>query len=245
MGVKFVGKLLPIAVFCICAAVSLVPAESRAAMEDAVDAAGPVAIAFAHEDFAGEGWEIDEPGEYDLGKGFDLPNDSVCSIRVMPGCKVTIYEHSKFGGKSVSFTADSGNLGEWNSRASSLIVARLDEKARPKAVEDWLKSVNEAETKYAEPDADMVLSGLAKHEKSLRWYKSAGEFDWYGGTSDAERVKMAGELLEIFRDCGVKVDAWTPNTLAQRMNDYYDLDKRSSIWRTAAAALNVDPDLFD
>ena len=55
---------------------------------------------------------------------------------------------------------------------------------------------------------------------------------------------MAREMLEIFRDCGVDVDGWTPNSFAQQMNNFYDW-LPGSVWRTACRILNVDPDAFE
>jgi hypothetical protein len=89
-----------------------------------------------------------------------------------------------------------------------------------------------------------VRLALAKHSDRVEWYMNAYEYSWYGGRSDAERVEMGGELLEIFRDCGVDVDEWTPNSFAQQLNDFYDLGKGGSIWETALAILNVDPEVF-
>ena len=208
-------------------------------------AAGPVAIACTQEDFAGDMWKIDELGEFDLEDGFDLPNDSIRSIRVMPGCEVTIYEHAEFGGETVSFTADSGSLGEWNSRASSLTVTRLDEKARPEDVEDWLESAGYAEVAAGEDGLPMVVSGRVKHGARIGWYKSAGEFVWYGEASDDGRVRMAGELLEIFSDCGIETDEWTPGSLARQIDSYYGRGRSSDIWNAAVVTMNADPDLFD
>ncbi|MDR2137696.1 MAG: beta/gamma crystallin family protein, partial [Synergistaceae bacterium] len=81
-------------------------ADAEKGGEDEKESEKLVAVAYTAEDFGGVPWKISEPGEYDLWSGFGLPNDAICSIRVMPGYKATIYEHSEFGGNSESFDED-------------------------------------------------------------------------------------------------------------------------------------------
>jgi hypothetical protein len=205
-----------------------------------------VAIAYTAPMFQGFAWEITEPDSYDLGKGFGLPNDSICSVRVKPGYKVTVYEHSEFGGESVDFDEDMPELGEVSRWASSLKVGQAG-KADKSAVSEWVKEAAEARREYAELDTDEagLAKALEKHAERVERFKGAGEMSWYGTTTDSERVALGGELLKIFGDCGADVSDWTPNSFAQQMNNFYDWRKDLSVWQTACSVLNLDTEVFE
>ena len=74
-----------------------------------------VALAYTGENFQGAKWEISEAGDYDLNDTFGLPNDSIRSLKVLPGSAITLYEHATFEGKSLKLEA-----GSWSAQASSL-----------------------------------------------------------------------------------------------------------------------------
>ena len=214
------------------------PAAGGGEDESAADD-GPVAAVYTSEDFNGEAWIIDKPGGYDLGKDFELPNDSVCSVRVRPGYKVTLYRDSGFGGEGLENDRDSDRLGEWNRVTSSLKV----EKADAGDTEKWLKALEEAAPGHAKlaKGGEELAKAVERHAERIEKYHDA---PWYGSTTDGERVEMAGELLEIFGDCGADVDGWTPNSFAQQINNFYDW-LPGSVWRIACRILNVDPDAFE
>lgn len=52
-------------------------------------------------------------------------NDSTSSLRVNPGCSITLYEHINYGGSSRKFTSNVSNLSSYtfDNKASSLIVS--------------------------------------------------------------------------------------------------------------------------
>lgn len=59
-------------------------------------------------------------GQYDWGQ---IRNDTISSLRVPPGMKVTLYEHTRFSGRSKTFTQDAPYVGDdFNDLASSIIV---------------------------------------------------------------------------------------------------------------------------
>jgi hypothetical protein len=66
-------------------------------------------------------------GDYNLASlsSRGVANDSVSSVAVTSGYKVTFYEHDNFGGASITKTANDPSLVDdgWNDRASSLRVA--------------------------------------------------------------------------------------------------------------------------
>lgn len=51
-------------------------------------------------------------------------NDVVSSVRVNPGCRITLYEHINYGGASITFSSNVSNLANYgfNDKASSLKV---------------------------------------------------------------------------------------------------------------------------
>lgn len=82
-----------------------------------------VAALYTHEDYQGVEWKISEAGMYDLFENFNIPNDSICSIKVRPGYSLTLFEHAGFKGKSQTWSEDAPSLdGFWRRQASSLEV---------------------------------------------------------------------------------------------------------------------------
>src|SRR5262245_61225975 len=52
-----------------------------------------------------------------------IGNDKLSSIKVPNGLKVTLYEHDKFQGRSVTYTSNISCLpSDWNESASSIVV---------------------------------------------------------------------------------------------------------------------------
>ena len=94
-----------------------------------------------------------------------------------------------------------------------------------------------------EIDEGKVAEALKKHAEKIERYQN--DISWYGSTTDAERVEMGKDLLEIFEDCGVDVDGWTPGSFAQQMNNFYDWGADAGVWQTACLIFNVDPEPFE
>ena len=53
--------------------------------------------------------------------------------------------------------------------------------------------------------------------------------DWYGDRTDDERIALADRLLEAFRAMQLETGDYNGNTLAQEINDKYDLDAGDSV----------------
>jgi hypothetical protein len=205
-----------------------------------------VAVVYALPEFRGVAWRIPAPGEYDLGDGFDIPNDSVCSVAVCPGYRVTLYEHSQFGGETAEFEENEGDLGERSRWASSLEVERIEKPDFDLAFE-WCMVQAENEGLFEEIDLDTATAekALEVHAERVERFKKAGEMHWYGTTTDAERVELGGELIKIFSDMGVATDDWEADIFAQAMNNFYDWRKDLSVWDAACIILNVNPETFN
>ncbi len=204
-----------------------------------------VAAVYSLPGFRGVAWQIPGPGSYDLGNGFDMPNDSICSIGVSPGYKVTLYQHSEFGGESAEFVEGKDDLGELNRWTSSLKVERVEE-PDPGMAFEWFMVHAENEGLYEEIDFDVASTAkaLKAHSKKIKRFQSEWEPDWYGTTTDNERIKLGGELIKIFSDLGVDTDTFDGNTFAQAMNNLYDWRKDLSVWDSACMLLNVYPEDF-
>lgn len=200
-----------------------------------------VAVAYSLPEFRGVAWHIPAPGEYDLGSGFGLPNDSVCSVAVCPGYRVTLYQHSKFGGESAEIEDNEEDLGDLKRWASSLKVERIEE-PDPDFALAWFEVQSENEQVFEE--IDPAPKALKKHAERIKRFQAAGEMSWYGTTKDAERVKLGRELIRIFSDLGVDMDEWEADSFARMMNNFYDWRKDLSVWDTACLILNVDPEIF-
>lgn len=204
-----------------------------------------VAAVYSLPGFRGVAWQIPGPGSYDLGNGFDMPNDSICSIGVCPGYKVTLFQHSEFGGGSAEFVEGRDDLGEMNRQASSLKVELVEEPDPGMALE-WFMVHAENEGLYEEIDFDVASTAkaLKTHSKRIRRFQGAAEPDWYGATTGDERIRLGGELIKIFSDLGVDTGDFDGNTFAQAMNNFYDWRKDLSVWDSACMLLNVNPEDF-
>lgn len=84
----------------------------------------------------------------------------------------------------------------------------------------------------------MLVCAAAVHaEDYAEAFRNLGESEWYGSTTDEERVEMAWELLFVFRYAGYPVGGIPAGDFAQAMNDQYDVDKSPSIWDVALGVL--------
>jgi hypothetical protein len=195
-----------------------------------------IAVVYTAEGFRGTSWRIYKTGKYDLWQGFNLPNDSISSIRVRPGYSVTIYEHIDFEGGSTTVRQDASALGrKWKRQASSLEVKRLEESVTKDEARTWLEEI----------ESDTAGFLHRRDEEALKTYINSYEPHWYGGSSDASRVERGGDLLALFGDLGYDVSEWMPNTFAQQMNNFFDWRKDLSVWRVACLVLNVDPESYE
>lgn len=85
----------------------------------------------------------------------------------------------------------------------------------------------------------MALITIAVGEEAVGYYDGLGESDWYGTTTDDERIDMAWDLLHIFRYAGYPVGSIRANDFAQAMNDSFDQDKSLSVWGAALPVLGA------
>jgi hypothetical protein len=201
------------------------------------------AVAFTGEGYTGASWAI-AIGDYDLWyhldpsgeEIFNLPNDSICSVRVRPGYQVTLFEHANFGGDSTTLRQDTPSLGVNNHWVSSLRAEKIAEREDDPA---WKEGAT-----VAGAFRGRLPGGKADPER-IQAFAQMVESDWYGETTDDERIRMGGELLALFEDLGYSVPEWQPNTFAQQMNNFYDWRKDMNVWEIACLILNVDPKQFE
>jgi 1-phosphatidylinositol phosphodiesterase len=79
------------------------------------------AAVYEHEDYKGR-MQILRPGSYNMAD-LKLDNDSISSIRVGSGYKITLHENSNFGGDDKTYTSDASDLGDFNDETSSIEVS--------------------------------------------------------------------------------------------------------------------------
>ena len=77
---------------------------------------------FADPDYAGK-QQLLPVGRYDVAQ-LGIADETLSSLRVPKGLTVILYEHAGFRGRSVSYSADTSNIGDFNDRTSSIVVAR-------------------------------------------------------------------------------------------------------------------------
>src|SRR5512136_717020 len=81
------------------------------------------AIIYEHSNFQGRSQEL-IPGSYNMAS-LGIPNDSLSSLKVEKGLKVTLFEH-EFTGRSKTFTEDTAWVGDdFNDITSSIKVEEL------------------------------------------------------------------------------------------------------------------------
>lgn len=73
---------------------------------------------FTDANYAGTRYQ-EGPGEYPV---FSVSNDVISSMRIPAGLRVTLYEHANYRGESRVYTSDTSWLGDFNDRASSMII---------------------------------------------------------------------------------------------------------------------------
>jgi hypothetical protein len=163
----------------------------------------------------------------------------------MPGYKVTLYEHSEFGGNSESFDEDADALGDWARQASSLTVEKIGDTDGDDA-EEWLSEANEpGEFAESDLDEDDFASALKKQAKAIKKFDGLYEPHWHGETTDEERVETGGELLKAFEALGYDVSDWEPDTFAQAVSNFFNWRNDLSVWQIACTVLNADYAAFE
>jgi len=79
-------------------------------------------VVYQHDDYGGKSQVLDV-GHYDL-PALTIGNDTVSSVRVPPGWRVTLHQHAGFSGTTRVLTADTPALPTFNDTASSVVVER-------------------------------------------------------------------------------------------------------------------------
>lgn len=202
---------------------------------------GILAIAFTGEGYTCIAWKIEDEGTFDLKDGFDLPNDTLCSIKVKPGYKVTLFEHENFSGEQLTLDSDTPTLPEnWKRQTSSLVV-----EPNPDYEEKWQEAAEDV-NEYTPTQTTTMTS--KQMERATRRYKDMitplmdwSSMNWRRELDDAGRVQKAETMLDFFSACGFDVSQWTPDTLAQQINNFCDWRPDSNVLQVAVMVLGIDP----
>lgn len=107
----------------------------------------PSVIVYVDADY--QGWSMEVPvGSHEV---IGIGNDSVSSVIVPPGYRVTLYQDGPFKGSSFELTRSIPNLAHFNERASSIIVDRLPE--RPPTLDELKQIIQKVGPRiYLHPD---------------------------------------------------------------------------------------------
>jgi hypothetical protein len=239
------------AMLIFAAMIAIPPESARAETAKAGAAAKPLAVFFTGENFTGLSWIVAEEGDYDLRKNLDLPNDSVMSVAVRPGVEVTLFEHIGFEGAAQLLDNDAGVLPDFWKRQASSFTVRQRRAGDAKAVESWLetyahvlpfKAYNKSEL-----DVEAVLNAWKNagvDTSKMEFMMNGGAGNWYGETTDDERVAMAADLLKIFGASGFDISGWTSDALARQMNNFYDWLPNRSILEAACYVTGIETERF-
>ncbi|MEZ4451215.1 MAG: Cys-every-fifth RiPP peptide CefA [Nannocystaceae bacterium] len=85
----------------------------------------PAATVYEHSNFQGRSLRLGV-GSYDIQSLSAVGNDTVSSVRVPTGVRVTLYEHAGFSGRRKSFTGDTGYVGDdFNDITSGVSVEKV------------------------------------------------------------------------------------------------------------------------
>jgi len=169
----------------------------------------PGVIVYTDSEFRGWSAEVPVGSQAAIGAG----NDVVSSVIVPAGHRVTLYEHDKFRGRTRELTTDTGNLGDFNDRASSLVVDRLADRPPTLAeLEQIIKKVGprvylHPDEAFAPSSVEWFLARAVLHNKdgSRRRANSAplpaggsndGAF-WLEGDRDARGGDLDGAVAYV------------------------------------------------
>lgn len=114
-----------------------------------------------YQDAQYQGWSTEfTEGAYNTDRLANVGNDTVTSVIVPDGYKVTLYEDGNFSGKSVILLGDSAGLDGFNDRVSSLRVEKM--KALPAPTLAELKQIIEqtAPRLYLHPNDEFGVSSV-------------------------------------------------------------------------------------
>ncbi|HPJ29786.1 MAG TPA: beta/gamma crystallin-related protein [Methanothrix sp.] len=159
-----------------------------------------VATIFEHKNFKGRSQELGI-GKYDINL-LTIGNDAVSSLKVPSGLRVILYEHSRFQGKSKTFSGGNhGTVDDFNDKTSSIIVADESKIITLYNGFNWAggKQQNLGIGRY---DVDVLKGGVGNDKLSSIWIPDGITVRLYadsGFTGDSVNVK--GSIANL-RDIG-------------------------------------------
>ncbi|MBZ5715953.1 beta/gamma crystallin-related protein [Nannocystis pusilla] len=109
---------------------------------------------FTDVDFKGKS-QVLPVGRYEASQ-LGIADESLSSVRVPKGLSVTLYENSGFRGRSISYTADTSNVGNFNDKTSSLVVAKAVIAAPTPRPETPKPEAPKPETPTLDPQPDLA-----------------------------------------------------------------------------------------
>lgn len=116
---------------------------------------------------------------------------------------------------SISFGCSKNNA----DKEDSTVVSRETKAKR----ESKKTEKTEKTTKMTEETLVEETEKLNKYPEvwGLLEYETKNIDDWYGHTTDDERVAMIEHILGLMEECGLDMDSFDAETMTQEINDYY------------------------
>lgn len=157
-------------------------------------------VLFADQNYEGASSRLEE-GRYDL-EQLGLANDSVTSVRVAPGYKVTLYSNRGFAGTSKTIITDTSFVADFNDATSSVVVEKVCVGNPPMA-------------SFGTPPspAPVVLYRNENFGGSEQWFKE-GSFDqnqlsWVGNNTVSSLRVHPGYSVTLYKDSGFRGESIT------------------------------------
>jgi len=169
------------------------------------------ATVYEHANFQGISKEL-LPGSYGIG-GFGLPNDTLSSLKVDKGLKVTLYEHGDGTGRSKTFTSDAAWVGDdFNDITSNIKVELVREIPTEQLLsQKWVQVPNSGSVIGVTVLKDGTILGIGMD--NYLWTRATLNSSWVqvpnSGSVIGVTVLQDGTILGI----GMDKYLWTRATL--------------------------------
>jgi hypothetical protein len=169
------------------------------------------ATVYEHANFQGISAEL-LPGSYGIG-GFGLPNDTLSSLKVDKGLKVTLYEHGDGTGRSKTFTSDAAWVGDdFNDITSNIKVELVREIPTEQLLsQKWVQVPNSGSVIGVTVLKDGTILGIGMD--NYLWTRATLNSSWVqvpnSGSVIGVTVLQDGTILGI----GMDKYLWTRATL--------------------------------
>jgi len=140
---------------------------------------GPAAVIYEHPNYQGNSLELHNLQRYDL---YDLQqsgfsNDTLSSVAVRPGVRVTLYEHMNMKGAAIpleSSMPDLRYIDGFDNVTSSILVEKTDRRSGTVPKGTWIKELGNDGEPIMSTDSDQGAGGGGSYDKGSGWIGGEG-----------------------------------------------------------------------